>query len=151
MGADSRQDFEDRVGPRVDSAISSTTATTTLGLGPDAAVGSAEQLHTIFLRAAAVADRAVGLWLARDSMHSGPHDVQPSEPAGATDDLRTLRALARAAATAYARRLRDDGLTPERMLVLVKTAANQNGSPGYGAQELTNDIVRWSIEAYFDD
>jgi hypothetical protein len=37
------------------------------------------------------------------------------------------------------------------MLVLVKTAAGHPAIPGCGTQELTNDIVRWSIEAYFDD
>jgi hypothetical protein len=42
-------------------------------------------------------------------------------------------------------------MTPERMLVLVKTATGHRASPGFGAQELTSDIVRWSIEAYFDD
>jgi len=47
--------------------------------------------------------------------------------------------------------LRDEGLTPERMLVLVKVAAGHPGTLGCGARELTNDVVRWSIEAYFDD
>jgi len=37
------------------------------------------------------------------------------------------------------------------MLVLVKEATRHHGLPGFGAQELTNDIVRWSIEAYFDE
>jgi hypothetical protein len=59
--------------------------------------------------------------------------------------------MVRAAATAYVRRLRAEGTTPERMLVLVKSATSDHGSPGFGAQELTNDIVRWSIEAYFDE
>jgi hypothetical protein len=117
----------------------------------DAAVGSAEHLQTAFLRAATAAEQAVGLWLARNSKHSIGHDASPAEPAGTGDDLRALRALARAAATAYVRRLKTEGLEPERMLVLVKAATTGHGSPGYGARELSDDIVRWSIEAYFDE
>jgi hypothetical protein len=117
----------------------------------DAAVGSAEYFQAAFVRAATVADRAVGLWLARNSKQSTLHDVPLAELGGTGNDLRALRALARAAATAYVRRLRADGLTPERMLVLVKAATSSHGFPGFGAQELTNDIVRWSIEAYFDE
>jgi hypothetical protein len=112
---------------------------------------SSEQLETAFRRAAAVADRAVGLWLARGSKQARPGDGHPDEPDQTGNDLRALRALARAAATAYARQLKAEGLTPERMLVLVKGATSHYGFPGFGAQELTNDIVRWSIEAYFDD
>jgi len=37
------------------------------------------------------------------------------------------------------------------MLVLVKVAAGHLGAHGFSARELTNDVVRWSIEAYFDD
>ena len=61
------------------------------------------------------------------------------------------RALARAAATAYARRVKADGLPPEQMLVLVKAATSIHGLLGFGAQALTSDIVRWSIDASFDD
>jgi hypothetical protein len=79
-----------------------------------------------------------------------PDDL-PQVASGHTPTTVTgLRALVRAAATAYARRLRDDGETPERMLVLVKAAASSHGSPRFASQELTSDIVRWSIEAYFD-
>ena len=114
-------------------------------------VGSPEHLQSMFARAAAVADRAVGLWLARNSdlpavRGTGEHPID-----GVGEDWGALRALVRAAATAYARRLRDEGAAPERMLVLVKSATTYHGSPGFGAQELTNDIVRWSIEAYFDE
>jgi hypothetical protein len=52
---------------------------------------------------------------------------------------------------AYVRRLRSDGITPERMLVLVKEATVNHRITGFSAQELTNDIIRWSIEAYFDE
>ena len=118
---------------------------------PEAAVGSFEDLQAAFVRAAALADRAVGLWLARRSGEAiGIHPT--SREVGEPDnELRAQRALARAAATAYARRLKAEGLTPERMLVLVKAATSNHGFPGFGAQELTSDIVRWSIDAYFDE
>jgi hypothetical protein len=112
---------------------------------------SSEELETAFRRAAAVADQAVGLWLARNSKQSTPVDAQPDAHDQAGDDVRALRAMVRAAATVYARQLRAQGLPPERMLVLVKQATSHQGIPGFGAQELTNDIVRWSIEAYFDE
>jgi len=115
------------------------------------AAGPAERLESSFAQAAAVADRAVGLWLARHSDVPSPHAVAQETGDGFGENLRALRALVRAAATAYARQLRADGVPPERMLVLVKTATAHHGSPGFGAQELTNDIVRWSIEAYFDE
>ena len=111
---------------------------------------SSEQLETAFRRAAAVADQAVGLWLARDSRQSAPADVRQDRGDQTGHDVHALRAVVRAAATAYARQLKAEGLPPERMLVLVKEATSHQGFPGFGAQELTNDIVRWSIEAYFD-
>lgn len=115
-----------------------------------AEVGSAERLQVTFARAASAADRAVGLWLARSLEGSASYETQRAS-SGTPNELRALRAIVRAAATTYARRLRDEGATPERMLVLVKTVTSQRGSPGCGTQELTNDVVRWSIEAYFDD
>jgi len=114
-------------------------------------VGSAEHLRFAFRRAANAADRAVGLWLA----HQSHAEVRADRPHGSDQavgsEFQSLRALVRASATAYARRLRDEGLPPERMLVLVKVAAGHPGTLGFGARELTNDVVRWSIEAYFDD
>jgi hypothetical protein len=115
------------------------------------AVGSAEHLHSAFGRAARAADLAVGLWLA----HQSHAEVRPerfrSSDLGVGSELQSLRALVWASAGAYARRLRDEGLTPERMLVLVKVAADHPGARGFWARELTNDVVRWSIEAYFDE
>jgi hypothetical protein len=59
---------------------------------------------------------------------------------------------ARAAVDAFAARLRADGVPPERMLVLVK-AAVRDSAPGVLDQAqlhaLTEDVVRWSIEAYY--
>lgn len=52
------------------------------------------------------------------------------------------------------RRLRADGVSPEGMLVLVKAALRDSTPPGIGAlearQALTADVVRWSVEAYYD-
>ena len=148
MSAGGRQDTkEERV---TDAAIGSPSsdATSLADAGGAAVVGSPEYLHTVFARAAAAADRAVGLWLARS--HRQPVDMPPPGGRGEADELRALRAMVRAAATAYVRKLRAEGTTPERMLVLVKSVTSDHGAPGFGAQELTNDIVRWSIEAYFD-
>lgn len=117
----------------------------------DALVGSPEHLRWNFVRAAAATDRAVGLWLARTSsvrLSREPMEVARDRSSG---ELRALRALVRASATAYVRQLRAEGVTPERMLVLVKAATAAPGPTGFGSQELTNDVVRWSIEAYFDD
>ena len=106
----------------------------------------AQRLHAAFLRAAHVIERLV-------STTSVPADLAPADVLAFDDyehDIRTLRSMVRGEAAAYARRLRDEGVTPERMLVLVKATTEATG-PGFGVQELTNDIVRWSIEAYFAD
>jgi hypothetical protein len=117
----------------------------------DTVVGSPEHLQSTFARAAAAAaDRAVGAAVGGPGFGK-PDDMLQSRESRPDGDFRALRALVRASATAYARRLRDDGATPERMVVLVKAAAGRQGVPGLSAQELTNDIVRWSIEAYFDE
>lgn len=111
--------------------------------------GSSEQLRAAFERATATADRLISAWPPRSS-GSTPDDLRQVASGHTPTTITGLRALVRAAATAYARRLRDDGETPERMLVLVKAAASSHGSPRFASQELTSDIVRWSIEAYFD-
>jgi len=73
-------------------------------------IGSPERLRAVFARAAAAADRAVGVWLARASTGDS-RALTPSDDRAA-DDLRSLRALVRASATAYARRLRTEGAPP---------------------------------------
>ena len=104
----------------------------------------AQHLHAAFLRAVHAIERSI-------SDASRPADLPPIAPTLQDyEDLRILRSTVRGAAAAYARRLRDEGVTPERMLVLVKATTDAAG-PGFGARELTNDIVRWSIEAYFDE
>ena len=112
---------------------------------------SSEQLESAFRRAVAVADHAVGLWLARNPRQPTPVDVQPDVRDQTGHDVLALRAMVRAAATAYARQLKAEGLTPERMLVLGKEATSYHVFPGFDSQELRNYIVRWSIEAYFDE
>ena len=63
------------------------------------------------------------------------------------------RAELRAAVTALTRRLRDEGATPELVLVEVKSAVQEHLLPTLGPNEirdLVTDVVRWAIEAYFD-
>ena len=104
-----------------------------------------QYLHDAFMRAVQAIERAP----------VDPPDNADDSPADASTrrelaDVRVLRSMVRDAAAAYARRLKDEGVTPERMLVLVK-ATTDVARPGIGVRELTNDIVRWSIEAYFAD
>ncbi len=115
----------------------------------DVAVGSPGHLRSTFARAVAATDRAVGYWLARNATPILADRSDHSEES--SGDIRALRALVRASATAYARKLKETGVTPERMVVLVKEAAGHPGAQGVAAQELTSDLVLWSIEAYFDD
>jgi hypothetical protein len=121
-----------------------------LGDVTDAPVGSPEHLRFAFAQAVAATDRAIGYWLAR---HAAPvlADRPDPSPDGSSDDIRALRALVRASATAYVRQLRESCTTPERMVVLVKEAAGHPSAQGFAVQELTSDLVLWSIEAYFDD
>ena len=150
MGASDRRDATGRSIPRSVGGDSPTVDAARDCAG-EITVGSLEHLQTAFARAATAADRAVGLWLSRDAKGS----FGGAPPAGSADrpdnELSVHRALARAAATAYARRMKADGLPPEQMLVLVKAATSIHGLLGFGAQALTSDIVRWSIDAYFED
>ena len=150
MGASDRRDATNASNSRP-AARDASTADASHDCGPEIGVGSWEHLQAAFTRAATVADRAVGLWLARDSNRSIIRYANAS-PADMPDtELSVHRALARAAATAYARHVKADGLAPEQMLVLVKAATSIHGLLGFGAQALTSDIVRWSIDAYFDE
>jgi hypothetical protein len=151
MAASDRRDIDGESMSRIETNGSRRATDGKPVSGPETVVGSFEHLQAAFVRAAAVADQAGGLWLARNSNQSTGRYRAAGEPGGPNNDLRALRALARAAATAYARRLKAEGLTPERMLVLVKAATSNQGIPGFGAQELTSDIVTWCIDAYFDE
>jgi hypothetical protein len=102
-------------------------------------------LHAAFVRAARAIETT--------SIHArtgGDGSATGSRAELEVEDARTLRAIVRGAAAAYARRLREEGVTPERMLVLVK-ATTDVARPDLAVRQLTNDIVRWSIEAYFAD
>jgi hypothetical protein len=153
MGASNRRD---ETGESISRTTGGGTPTEEAkrGGGPEA-VGSWEHLQAAFARAPTVADRGVGLWLSRDDEGSIVRDPSAGNADGPDNaerpgnELSVHRALARAAATAYARRLKAEGLAPEQMLVLVKAASSIHGLLGFGAQALTSDIVRWSIDAYF--
>lgn len=98
-------------------------------------------LHAAFLRAAQAIESSTDV----------RHDSTPGSSADDdVADVQSLRSMVRGAAKAYAERLRDEGVTPERMLILVK-ATTDVSRPGLGVRELTDDVVRWSIEAYFAD
>lgn len=63
-----------------------------------------------------------------------------------------FRAQLRASVSAYVRHLRDAGTPSERMVVLVKGAVRDFAPRDLEATEaraLMDDVVRWSIEAYF--
>ena len=63
-----------------------------------------------------------------------------------------LRLTLRASVTAYVRRLHDEQVPPERMLVLVKDAvraATPASADVLEGRELMESVVRWSIEAYY--
>jgi hypothetical protein len=147
-------ELEGSAGDAASSAASGSTPNRASASVPDqsdAVPGTPEHLQWSFARAVAAADRGVGPWVPRTSdAPRTPDDlVAPSTDRGVVE-FRARRAIVRASATAYARRLRSEGATPEGMLVLVKGAMVNHRIPGFSAQELTNDIIRWSIEAYFD-
>jgi hypothetical protein len=62
------------------------------------------------------------------------------------------RAEARAAVTAYVVRLRGEGLPPQRVLVALKAVARDASPPDLemlDQRALIEDVVRWSIAAYY--
>ena len=64
-----------------------------------------------------------------------------------------LRAELRAYVTTYSRELRAAGVPPESMLVRVKSAVLGAAPPELGqvgVRELLDDVVKWSIKAFFD-
>ena len=80
-----------------------------------------------------------------------------TEPALLTPDLavrdsEALQAALRGSVTAYVRRLHDEQVSPERMLVLVKEAvrgATTADTDVLEGRALMESVVRWSIEAYY--
>ena len=97
----------------------------------------------------------------RESHDRAPHSrsvlARPQALVGASERLRqqalALRAQLQASVTAYARDLRADGVPCEGMLVLVKSTVREATGPELHpaeASELMEDLVRWSIEAYYE-
>jgi hypothetical protein len=69
------------------------------------------------------------------------------------DVLQRLAEL-RASVGLYVARLRAEGLPPERVLACVKTVVWESESPRgslAASNELMAQVVRWTIEAYFDE
>ena len=64
-----------------------------------------------------------------------------------------LRAQLRASVTAYVRRLRNDGMPPEKALVEVKAVVREATPPELAVVEsrlLMGEVVQWSIETYYE-
>ncbi len=75
------RDLERSVGAGTSSSASDgapARETTPVSLSPDAVVGTAQHLRATYVRAAAAADRAVGIWLARTSAPHTPADLPPA-------------------------------------------------------------------------
>ena len=63
-----------------------------------------------------------------------------------------LQAQLRASLTAYVAHLRDGGMQSEGMIIRVKSvvhAATPDDVPVSKSRRLMEDVVRWSIEAYY--
>ena len=63
------------------------------------------------------------------------------------------RARVRASVTAFVRQLRLQGMPPEAVIVQVKEAAHEAlpaPMPGTDSRAVIEDVVRWSIAAYYD-
>jgi hypothetical protein len=91
------------------------------------------------------------------ALHSRSALARAQALVGASERLRdqalALRAQLQASVTAYARDLRADGVPCEQVLVLVKTTVRESTGPELHpaeASELMEDLVRWSIEAYYE-
>ena len=75
-----------------------------------------------------------------------------STPPRALRESEALRAALRTSVTAYVRRLHDEQVPPQRMIVLVKEAVRE-ATPAHidvlERRDLMESVVRWSIEAYY--
>jgi hypothetical protein len=77
---------------------------------------------------------------------------RPASLARGAQDALALRAQLRASVSAYVRHLRDGGVPSERMVIDVKAAVREATPPeldAYEARDLMEDVVRWSVEAYY--
>jgi hypothetical protein len=85
--------------------------------------------------------------LARRALRATPTSLR-----AVSDDDEDVRREARAVVAAFAAALRERGVPPQRMLVLLKDTAREGClgvADGAGAQTLTDDVVRWCIDAYY--
>jgi hypothetical protein len=88
----------------------------------------------------------------RSELPHGPQTPSDVSSASARVTL-ALRAQLRASITAYVRRLRRDGATPEQTLVDVKEVVREATPPELAiveSRELMAEVVRWSVETYYE-
>lgn len=120
---------------------------------PFAAVGTAAHVRQSLERMAAALQGADG----RQAGHSRPPLARagrpPSDPnGGGRAAAGPHREALRDSVRAYARQLRAEAVPPQRMLVLVKgevAAAAPGACDGDDRRTLLEDVVRWSIDAYY--
>lgn len=113
-------------------------------------------------------DREVSRVAATESVRRGVAEVRAAEArrwaalfaydvaadAAPPPELVPLLAQLRASVAAYVCRLRDDGVPPERAIAGVKAVVQEARSPDgrlAGPDQLMAQVVRWSIEAYYDE
>ena len=107
-------------------------------------------------QACALRDR-VRSAISASQRHSG-RSRQRAEAVAATSaeivaESHGFRDTLRSSLEAYVTHIRADGVAPERMLVMVKTAVQEATPPGlapHDARALMEDAVRWSVETYYD-
>ena len=77
------------------------------------------------------------------------HSVQL--PPASTSELAGARETLRNAVMAYVRLLRHTGVSPAQTILRVKGAVEpQLTLPTYERRECVDDIVRWTVKAYYD-
>jgi hypothetical protein len=77
------------------------------------------------------------------------HSVQL--PPASTPELAGAREALRRAVMAYVRRLRGSGVSPAQTILRVKSAVEPELTlPTYERRECVDDVVRWTIKAYYD-
>jgi len=88
------------------------------------------------------------------SLILGENRALRDEQAALLEDCRRVHHIMQLTIEAYVQTLRDDGVPPERALVLVKSAVHQglgaaNATDEPVAEELVGDGVSWAIAAYY--
>ncbi len=131
--------------------VASDVGPAAVSAGPPGRLGSREHVRQTVERAHAAA------LTARQRRAESRTVVAWSEALAAANERvlqesASLGAQLRASVTAYVHHLRADGLPPERMLVLVKSAVHDATPAALDVDEarrLMEDVVRWSVEAYY--